>query len=89
MNYAAFTLEPIFYRHLSMSSYRNQSIDLKCSFKLLSCDKIRSAGKRKVNIIDTKENHLYLADHAVRQIYIDISLYCHDTYPMCFIPASR
>ena len=47
----------IFYRHLSISSYRNQSIDLQCSFKLAICDKNRSADKRKDNIIDIKEKH--------------------------------
>ena len=43
--------------HLSMSSCRNWSIELECNFKVLSCDKNRSAGKRKLDIIDIKEKH--------------------------------
>ena len=41
--------------HLSMPSCRNWSIDSECNFKVLSCDKKRSVGKRKLDIIDIKE----------------------------------
>ena len=42
--------------YLSMSSYRKQSIDLQCSFKLLNCNKKGQQAREKLTSLISKKN---------------------------------